>query len=324
MSIIVNAQITPGKIDQNNLQKIKSIDENFIEKINYAEIALNSNSGIIKSNTKLLTFDLNNDISTLNISDAKKEKLKNLVCVSCYSDALNEQISLRNKYLFNEKINQKYKDSLAKVKLENYNKELQIKKQKELEKQIAYEKFQDSVRNSVSNENPYDVLKRSLYAFSKNPHRTVFRKMDYNFAGVNLQLYMQDDFGMAFLKDYKMTNTEIIEKYASKASSKAENITVKYNVTYRTDIEGYYPSDGVYYINSVVFTGTNNEIVNLFLKFWSGKIDFKGYKSGVIATKQMLGDFISLIGENGKYKITITKGNMDVNYDTTYGINKKK
>ena len=103
LSFIVNAQITPGKIDQSNLQKIKSIDENFIEKINYAEIALNSNNGIIKSNSKLLTFDLNNDISTLNISDAKKEKLKNLVCVSCYQEELEKQINSQKQFLTEKK-----------------------------------------------------------------------------------------------------------------------------------------------------------------------------------------------------------------------------
>lgn len=177
-----------------------------------------------------------------------------------------------------------------------------------------------------SEENPYDVLKRNLYAFDGyNRSLTVFRKMDYNFAAGNLQWYLQYDFGMGFSEDYTMTKTKIVENYIAKVSSKDEKLRVTYDVSYHTDIIGYYPSDEVFIINSVEITGSPNKVVSLFLNYWPGEIEIGEYKEGVIATKQLLGDYVSLIGTgSGRYKITITRGNRDVNYETTFGINKKK
>lgn len=249
------------------------------------------------------------------------QNIRNIVCIKCYEDEWN--LIKKAKAVATQKEEHR-NDSLKAVERSEIIAERERKAKEKQIQAIAYEKYQDSVRNSPSNENPYDLLKRSLYAFTKNKSFTVFRNMDYNFAGGNIQWYMQYDMRMGMSKDYIMTKTKIVEKYVPKATSKNEFVTITYNVTYHTDLVGYYPTDEVFLINSVVFNGASDYILDLFLNYWPGKLSLGGYKTGLIATKQVLGDLVSLIGEGGKYKITITKGNMDPNYKNTWGINKNR
>lgn len=256
------------------------------------------------------------------LTEKSIKKVESILCIECY------ELEWNNYLLKVSEANERQKlinDSIALAQTEKYRLEAEKKRESEIKQREDYKKYQDSIKNSPTSENPYDVLQRSLYAFDKyNRSLTVFRKMDYNFAGGNIQWYMQNDFKMTFTDDYTLTKNKIVENYIAKVSSKDERIRITYNVKYHTDIIGYYESDEVFIIESVEITGTNNKVVELFLNYWPGKITIEGYKEGVIATKQLLGDYISLIGQGGRYKISITKGSMDVNYQTTFGINAKK
>lgn len=178
-------------------------------------------------------------------------------------------------------------------------------------------------------QNPYEALKRSLSVFdSRNKSLTVFRKMDYIFAGGNLQWFMQMDFGMAFLKDYTYTDHRIVENYRKKVTSKNETLRVVYTGNVRKDIIGQYPSaHEIFQIENVKIAGTPDLVVRFFLRFWPVKeteIGSYKYKEGVIAAKNLLGDRILLKGVKGRYEIDIVQGNMTVDYEKTWGINKKR
>lgn len=217
---------------------------------------------------------------------------------------------------------QKEKDDKAAVLKALKEKETaEFKKQDETQKISKSEPLVDSLEK----ENPYDVLQRSLYAFSKtNRNLALFRNMDFNYAGPQLSGYLQSDMGMAS-KSFKISATDVTETFIPKVSSNNEYLTVKYLVTKRTDIIGIYESDEVMIINSVDISGTPHLIAQLFLNYWPRTVKIGGYKQGDIAFKELLGDYITISGVTPKlYKIKITKGNMDVNYETTYGINKKK
>lgn len=202
------------------------------------------------------------------------------------------------------------------------------------EKEIAEYNQKENYQNTVKKEsvvitsekeNPYDVLQRSLYAFSKtNKNLALFRKMDYNYSGPQLSSYLQMDMGMAS-KYFKIGVADVTETFIPKVSKNNEYITVKYLITKTKNIVGIYEAEEIMIINSVEISGTPHLIAELFLNYWPRTVNIGGYKQGDIAFKELLGDYITISGITPKlYKIKITKGNMDVNYETTYGINKIK
>ncbi|MGX7667220.1 hypothetical protein [Flavobacterium pedocola] len=190
------------------------------------------------------------------------------------------------------------------------------------DKQKKNEESQNKNDGNTSKEEPYDILRRSLLGISKNPNFTVFRNIDYNFANTAFSWYLQEEMRLAS-KDYTTSATLVTETYIPKASSKNESLKVSYHTTIKENIQGLHSSKKVRIIDSVEIVGTTNLIIDLFVNYWNDKITIGGNKEGEIANRQFLGDHVSLIRmKNNLCKITITKGNMDVNYETTYGIHK--
>ncbi|MDH1880948.1 hypothetical protein [Empedobacter sp. GD03797] len=303
------------RLNQDSKNKLGKIDKELLNKVLFIEHFLN------EKNDPYFSV-LYNYLNTANLTSKQLEKFNTLVCVECYKrewDAIlldNKNKSLAEKRIFdsirNEKNELRRIEELNRIEFQRVSEE-------------NNKRIQDSIRSTPLFSNPYDAIYASVNKMKRNTeYLTVFRGMDYNFAGGNFQNYMQRRFGYGISKDYTLTSTKIIENYISKVSSTDQKLKVVYNVSERKDIVGYYPADKVYLIKDVMITGTNNEVVNLFIKYWPSEIKVGSYKEGIIATKQLLGDNIQLEGYKGNYRIYITKGNMDVNYETSWGINKLK
>lgn len=170
----------------------------------------------------------------------------------------------------------------------------------------------------------YKKLQQSLLAFSPNPNLTVFRGIDYNFAGT-FEAYLQTDMGLA-VKDSKITKDEITVTFIPKASKNNEVLTVVYDVTTRTDIEGAWDAESVPIINSVEMTGPAHIMVELFTNYWPGKTKLGDLNDrGAFAYKELLGDYITIEKvDDNTIKIKVGKGNVDMDYVATYGINLPK
>jgi len=178
--------------------------------------------------------------------------------------------------------------------------------------------------DQINGDDPYDKLQRSLLAFSNNRLLTVFLKLDHLFVTINFSSYLQSDMGLAS-KEFKVSESKMIEKFIPKVSKNQEYLKVEYSIVKKTDIIGAFKTNTVNIITGVEITGSPDLVVRLFLNYWPGDVNFTGYKKGEIATKQLLGDHIALSGvATNNYKIVIKKGNMDVDYESTFGINKKK
>lgn len=171
----------------------------------------------------------------------------------------------------------------------------------------------------------YQKLQQSLQAFSPNTNLTVFRGVDYNFAGTNLQTYLQVDRGLA-LKDSDIQKDKITLSFIPKASKNTEVLTVVFDVTNRTDIEGAWDAESVPIINSVEMTGPAHIMVELFTNYWPGKTKLGDLNDqGAFAYKELLGDYITIEKvDDSTIKIKVDKGNVDVDYVATYGINLPK
>lgn len=306
------------KISDVNFKKLVSVSNEVASKVKLVEHSLLGNQSKLDSNS-IEIYDpyvqlIKEPLSKL--SDKEQKKANELVCVDCYEKWWQSQLSSKNKVVESKK---RVKDSIEEVRIKKF---VIDKKRQDSIESIA--KSKPIAVNTVK-ENPYDLLQRSLYAFSKtNRNLALFRNMDFNYSGPQLSGYLQTDMGMAS-KSFKISATDVIETFIPKVSNGNEYLTVKYLVTKRKDIIGMYESDEVMIINSVEITGTPHLIAELFLNYWPRTVKIGGYKQGDIAFKELLGDYITIIGVTPKlYKIKITKGNMDVNYETTYGINKKK
>ncbi len=304
------------KITDSNFKKLVNINSEVANKVKFIEHLLQGNQKRINKND----FDLidpsipqtNNFVS--NLSEKEQKKIKELVCIECYDKWWQNQLLEENKLI---EFKKKEKDSIDSIRIKNT---------------LLDKKRKDSLSNIVKvstpmleKDNPYDLLERSLYAFSKtNRDLAVFRKTDYNYCSPRLSSYLQSNMGLSS-KDFKISKTEVTEKFIPKVSNGNEYLTVKYFVTTRNDIAGIYSSDEVMIVDSLEITGTANIVIKLFLNYWSQGVKIGGYKQGDIAFKEILADYITISGINPNlYKIKITKGNMDIDYETTYGINKKK
>jgi hypothetical protein len=305
------------KIPDDNFKKLVTINSDIANKVKFVEHFLEGNKAKLNSNNLDINDPYIQTVTTVlnQLIEKEQKKINELVCIGCYEKWWESQLSFKNKTIERKKIE---KDSIENIRI----KSIELKKKK-----------QDSINNivkvaPVSNsekDNPYDLLQRSLYAFSKeNRSLAVFRKMDFNYSGPQLSGYLQFEMGLAS-KSFKIGKTDVVETFAPKVSHSNEYLTVKYLVTKRADIVGIYDSDEVMVIDSVEISGTPNLIARLFLNYWPQSVKLGGYKQGDIAFKELLGDYITIVGVTPKlYKIKISKGNMDVNYETTYGINKKK
>lgn len=300
-----------------NFKKLVSVNSEVANKVKLVEHSLKGNQSKLDSNSieiydpyvQLIKEPLNR------LSEKERKKVNELVCIDCYEKWWQSQLFFKNKEIESKK---RVKDSIEAIRVQ---------------KNALDRKTQDSLKNVAKTQkvvvadkdNPYDLLDRSLYAFSKtNRSLTVFRKMDYNYAGPKLSGYLQYEMGLAS-KGFKIGKTDVVENFIPKVSKDNEYLNVKYLVTKKTDVVGIYNAEEIMIIDSVEITGTPDLIIKLFLHYWPQEVKIGGYKQGDIAFQELLGDRITIAGITPKlYKIKIDKGIMDVNYESTYGINKKK
>ena len=324
ISTSVFAQETEKKrLDKNDFAKIKKIDQTASEKISWIQEYLNINwREIEKNDEKLMDPNISNFENILNsLTVKKREKILEIVCIDCLKKEYSEQKNIiENKKLKKQQV----QDSIYKSREKAYK----IQKEKEEKgKEISKRKSDSLSKTIVIKEEPYDLLSRSLYAFSKNQDFTVFRKIDYNFAYGRLTTFLQTNMRLAEGKP-TFSDTKRTHRYTPKVSDGNEFLTVEFNVTKHTDLIGYYPFiDEVFVIKNVTIKGTPDLIVKFFINYWESnfKLESSKNKTGVVAIKNVLSDYIELKKlKNNLLEINIIKGNMDVNYESTYGINKSK
>lgn len=166
----------------------------------------------------------------------------------------------------------------------------------------------------------YDKLERHLNAMSRVEDFTLFRKLDYNFVISRFSAYLQLTKGMAYLEQ-KKKGDKIIDKYTPGISTKKnEYLYVTYTVEEHPDRMGAF-GEGLTAIKEVEITGDPQLVVNLFTSYWLRTELHSGRKEGLTTAIEKMSDYVELKATGaGGYKITITKSNMDVNYETTFGI----
>lgn len=320
VSLFLNAQNNIFRLNLSEKEKIKKINPNLVMSFYLVENELENNKKIIaKNETNIYNPNINLiDQYYRNNELTEKEitKIETIICRVCYENEWKSQQDAKNNLIL--KISKK-KDSIDELIIQKHKIEQRIK-----DSILTSSKDEIKVLKNDT-ENPYDLLQRSLYAFSKtNRSLAVFRKMDYNYAALQLTSYLQLDMGLAS-KTFKIGITDVTETFIPKVSKGNESLTLKYFVTKRKDIIGIYEADEIMIINSLEITGTPSLIIELFLNYWPQSAKIGGYKQGDLAYKELLGDYITVIGISPKlYKIKISKGNMDLDYEKTYGINKKK
>lgn len=310
---------TAFRLNDNQKKKITRIDSEVLNTILWVEHRLNSNkNNTIDKIQDPLIGSIDKIIFKQNLSQKQVKDIYENCCIECYKTEWNLQIKKKADI---EIKNNFRNDSLRSVKELAY--ENKINQQKKIE--VLQKLKSDSLSKiNIDSASPYEKLQRSLLAFSNNRFLTVFRKIDHNFSTINFSTYLQLDMGLSS-KDFKIVNGKIVEKFIPKASKDNEYLKVEYSIIKKNDIIGAFTSEDVNIITGVEITGTPDLLIKLFLNYWPGDVKFSGYKKGEIANKQLLGDFIVFTGvSNNNYKIVIKKGNMDVDYESTYGINKKK
>lgn len=169
----------------------------------------------------------------------------------------------------------------------------------------------------------YDRLERQLNALSAVPDFTVFRKLDYNFVVSRFGLYLQLTKGMAY-KDQKRKGNTIVDTYVPGISiKKDEYLRVIYTVEEHPDWMGAFGA-GVTEIKEVEIVGDPDLVRQLFVSYWKTNMYEEIPANGYITSKEVMSDYVvlSAVAPN-QYKITITKGNMEMNYAKTFGLHQK-
>lgn len=324
ISTSVFAQETERKrLDKNEFIKIKKIDQTASEKIGWIQENLNINWREIERNDeKLIDPNISSFEIILNsLAKKKSDKILEIVCVDCLKREYSEQKSI----IENKKLKkQQAQDNLNESSVKAYK----IQKDKEeKEREIAKRKRDSLNKTNTIKEEPYELLSRSLYAFSKNQNFTVFRKIDYNFAYGRLTSFLQTDMRLAEGKP-TFSDTKRTHRFTPKVSDGSEFITVEFKVTKHNDLIGFYPFiDEVFVVDDVTIKGTPDLIIKFFVNYWESSFKLESSKNitGIVASKNVLSDYIILKKlKNNLLEININKGNMDVDYEKTYGINKMK
>ena len=173
----------------------------------------------------------------------------------------------------------------------------------------------------------YSTIKMHLDGISDlSPGRfTYFRGIDYNFANFRFQMYLQDDYmhlAPALKSSYVEGDNMITQRYTPKVSNGKEYLKVIYYTKKdKTKVPWLPADDGCTLITNVEMIGTANIVIRLFLNYWPQKINLGGYKQGEIASFQIMGDYVSLIGISPQvYKIMISHGNIEADYYKTFKI----
>ena len=299
------------RINDKDRNKIKQVSPDLLNNLLFIENRLDKNIGYLKDGKTDLIFKPNfKELATL-VNAKELSKVEKYFCYECYK---KEWESQQNELIKREKREQELNDSIYSSKLVIYNNSNSTHPEGKKER-ISNDKPLNDV-------DPYDKLRNSLRAFNyDNLNFTVFRNIDYNYAGTALSTYLQIEMGLSS-KDFKITRTTVTEKFIPKASKRDDYLLLTYSVTEHNNIKGYTSSKPVYIINSLEITGTPKLVTELFLNYWKGKMNIEAYKQGVIASKEVLGDFITIESVSPSlFKIKVSKGNTDVNYYNTYGIN---
>lgn len=324
-NLIFSQNVDKKRLKQEDFTKLKKLDENIASKVGFVQHYLDINWRAINKNEKDLVSTNISDLQNMILaqSENKQKKIKEIVCVDCLIKEDGEQKQIILEQITKSK---RLKDSLEVQQAKNF----EIEKANLRAKEEIIKKRNDSISNSKisnSNENPYDIFSRSLTAFSKNRNFTVFRNIDYNFAYSRLTSFMQESMSLSEQKP-TFVETKMVHRYIPKVSNGNEYINVEFIGKKHKDLIGYYPFiEEVFVIDKVKIIGTPDLIVDLFLKYWETKITLASIKNktGIVATKNIMSDYINLkVINNNLLEIEITNGNMNVNYETTYGINKKK
>jgi len=183
------------------------------------------------------------------------------------------------------------------------------------------------VLSSYSQRDSYSTMKSHLDGISDLiPGRfTYFRGIDYNFANWRFQSYLQDDYmhlTFALKNSYVEGENIITQRFTPKVSNGKEYLKVIYYTKNDKTKVPWLPSEnGCVLIRSVEMIGTTNIVIRIFLNYWPQKINLGGYKQGEIASFQIMGDYVSLIGISPQvYKILISHGNIEADYYKTFKI----
>ncbi|WP_413512912.1 hypothetical protein [Myroides odoratus] len=244
-----------------------------------------------------------------------KKQVENNVCLSCYeaewADQLLEVNLIRAKKNYN-------RDSLYQKSLTFSREAIQI-----LGKNVVENKNPKAKQSGSTEVEGYAKLERQLGALSRVEDFTLFRKLDYNFVVSRFGVYLQLTKRMTYLGQEKKGN-KIIDKYTPGISiKKDEYLYVTYTVEEHPDLRGAF-GDGLTEIKEVEITGDPELVIQLFASYWSPlQVDLTR-NTGYMVSIEKMSDYIQLQAVAPKqYKITITKGNMDVNYAATFGIHQK-
>lgn len=177
---------------------------------------------------------------------------------------------------------------------------------------------------SAQNE-AYQKLQNSLSAFTPNRFITVFRGMDNEFARMNFESYLQSVKGLAS-KDFTTSEGKITHTFIPNATKNNELLTVVYYITAKPEVQGAFGDYEVSIIDSVEMVGPAKLMVELFTEYWPGKTNIGDLsEEGAFAYKELLGDYITIWKvDDHTVKIKVAKGNTDVDYSKTWGINLPK
>lgn len=256
-----------------------------------------------------------------NTATSIKKQVENNVCLSCYEAEWADQFL--EVHLIRAK--QTYKrDSLYQKSIAYSREAVQTLGKKDADNKNK--KANQSANHSGSRSadvDGYTKLERQLDVLSRVEDFTLFRKLDYNFVVSRFGVYLQLTKRMTYLGQEKKGN-KIIDTYTPGISIKKEEyLYVTYMVEEHPDLRGAF-GDGLTEIKEVEITGDPELVIQLFTSYWSPlQVDLTR-NTGYMASIEKMSDYIELqaVAPN-QYKITITKGNKDVNYAETFGIHQK-
>lgn len=245
-----------------------------------------------------------------------QERVREKICLSCYE--------------------QEWKDQFLEMQLiqagKNYNRDSLYQQSATLSQayaSVGKKKNEQGVKPTVGgnkqrgNLSGYQLLERQLDALSSVPDFTVFRKLDYNFVVSRFGLYLQLTKGMAYKDQQRKDNTIIDTNVPGISIKKEEYLRVIYTVEEHPDWVGAF-GEGVTEIKEVEIIGDPDLVIQLFVSYWRTKIYEEIPINGYITSKEVMSDYVvlSAVAPN-EYKITITKGNMEMNYAKTFGLHEK-
>lgn len=254
-----------------------------------------------------------------NNATGTKTQVAQIVCLACYEEEWkNQRIELQ---LIQS--NQTYSRDSLYQRVQDLRETYQVALDKT--KVIPQSKGKQVTSGESESDGSYAMLERQLHGMSNNEDFTLFRNLDYNFVVSRFSVYLQLTKGMAYLGQEKKGN-QIIDKYTPGISiKKDEYLYVTYTVEEHPDRRGAF-GEGLTEILAVEITGDPLLVVQLFTSYWKRvELDTTLLReSGFITSLDKMNDHIELraVAPNA-YKIVITKGNMTVNYEKTFGIHPK-